>query len=127
MVSKYIVSENIEFSIIVKDARLTTNFNWGDVRMTTPWHQKWYNCVITAYDKESNWKSRIRLFIPCADWISHDEVRDYVYELMKKKGVEFPEKINGDKKTTEKFHESIRKINHEIRDFYSLANYKDNF
>lgn len=122
MVTKFETDyENITFSFTVSEQNFASHFNWGDVRMVTPWHQTYYKVNIKVYDEKTNWTSRNAFYIPLADWETKDVIRNAVLQIIYQK-VKFPETIKG-KGSAQVFHDSVKELNNAIRDFYSEEKY----
>ena len=113
--------ENITFSFTTTEQHLNTRFDWGNVRMVTPWHQVYYKVNIKVYDENTNWTSRNAFYVPLADWESKDVIRGAVLQIIYQH-VKFPKSIEG-KGAAQVFHDSVRELNKQIREFYSEENY----
>ena len=123
MVTKYETDyENITFSFSVSEQNLDWRFEWGGVRMVTPWHQCYYKVNIKVYDEKTNWTSRNGFYIPLADWETKNVIREAVLRIIYQK-IRFPKTING-KDSAQEFHDSVRELNYAIRDFYSEEKYE---
>ncbi len=123
MVTKYETEyENITFSFTVTEQHLATRFDWQGVRCVTPWHTVYFKVNVHVYDENSNWSSRNSFYIPLADWETKKNIREAVLQLIYQK-IEFPEAIDG-KASAQVFHKSVKKLNRDIREFYSEENYK---
>lgn len=122
MVTKFETDyENISFSFTVSDQHLANHFSWGGVRMATPWHQKYFRVNIKVYDEKTNWTSRNAFYVPLADWETKDVIRNAVLQIIYEK-ITFPEAIDG-KESAQAFHDSVKKLNDAIREFYSEEKY----
>lgn len=122
MTTKYETpNDNITFSFTVTEQNMSSHFDWGGVRMVTPWHNVYYKVNIRVYDENTNWISRNSFYIPLADWETKDVIRNAVLQIIYEK-VLFPEKIDGEG-SVKVFHDSVRQLNNDIRDFYSESKY----
>ena len=74
-----------------------------------------------VYDENTNWTSRNAFYVPLADWESKDFIRGAVLQIIYQH-VKFPESIEG-KGAAQVFHDSVRELNKQIREFYSEENY----
>ena len=114
--------ENICFSFTVAEQNFPVRFDWQGTRVVTPWHQCYFKVNIKVYDENTNWVSRNAFYVPLADWESKTVIRDAVLQIIYKH-ITFPSAING-KGSAKVFHDSVNKLNDEIRDFYSEEKYK---
>ena len=89
--------------------------------MVTPWRNTYYKVNIRVYDENTNWISRNSFYIPLADWETKDVIRNAVLQIIYEK-IRFPEKIDGEG-SAKVFHESVKQLNKDMRDFYSEAKY----
>ena len=85
------------------------------------WHQVYYKVNIKVYDENTNWTSRNAFYVPLADWESKDVIRGAVLQIIYQH-VKFPKSIEG-KGSAQVFHDSVRELNKQIREFYSEENY----
>ena len=114
-------NDNITFSFTVTEQNLASHFNWNGVRMVTPWHTTYYKVNIRVYDENTNWVSRNSFCIPLADWETKEVIRNAVLQIIYDK-IRFPEMIDGEG-SVKVFHDSVRQLNNDIRDFYSESKY----
>ncbi len=124
MVTKFETEyENITFSFTVKEMYFGTRFDWGGIRCVTPWHQTYFKVIISVDDENTKWRSRNHFFVPLADWESKKVIREAVLQIIYGHVI-FPEKITGKDDSSKVFHDSVKKLRNEIRDFYSEEKYQ---
>lgn len=109
--------DNITFSFTTREMNLPARFDWEGVRCVVPWHCFYFKVGIRVYDGNTHWIAKDGFFVPLADWVSKKEIREAVLQIIYSK-VTFPEKIDG-KDSAKEFHDSLRALNNEVRDFYS--------